>query len=246
MRRFPRLIQSGLRRLIQVLPERLQWQAAANVEYWQGCVDAEILHLPSKLPRDKRRTALDIGANRGVMTYFLARQFEAVHAFEPNPLLARDLESRVTANVRVWPVAVSDRLGVNQLRVPVSRGVWLDGWGSLEKLPPFDDLDRIDSFSIDLVTVDSLHLENVDFIKIDVERHEIEVLRGAMETISRCKPWFSIEVWEPFRKDVTALMDAQGYKAVALLEVTGVPGTPANMVFVPADCCFDPRSASLA
>lgn len=39
-------------------------------------------------------------------------------------------------------------------------------------------------------TLDSLNIQKTDLVKIDVEGHEIEVLKGAAETLKRCKPVF--------------------------------------------------------
>jgi FkbM family methyltransferase len=44
-------------------------------------------------------------------------------------------------------------------------------------------------------TLDSLNIQKMDLIKIDVEGHEMEVLKGAAETLKRCKPqYIQIEI----------------------------------------------------
>jgi hypothetical protein len=45
----------------------------------------------------------------------------------------------------------------------------------------------------DLITLDSLNLENVDLIKIDVQGTEIDVVKGGVETIKRNKPIMIVE-----------------------------------------------------
>jgi FkbM family methyltransferase len=47
--------------------------------------------------------------------------------------------------------------------------------------------------SINVITLDSLNLDNISMIKIDVENHENEVLEGAKQTILRNKPIVFIE-----------------------------------------------------
>jgi FkbM family methyltransferase len=43
--------------------------------------------------------------------------------------------------------------------------------------------------------LDSLNIQKMDLLKIDVEGHEIEVLQGAAETLKRCKPiYIQIEI----------------------------------------------------
>jgi hypothetical protein len=38
--------------------------------------------------------------------------------------------------------------------------------------------------------LDSLNIQKMDLVKIDVEGHEMEVLNGAAETLKRCKPMY--------------------------------------------------------
>ncbi len=42
-------------------------------------------------------------------------------------------------------------------------------------------------------TLDSFELKDVDFIKIDTEGYELYVVKGAEETIKRCKPTMIVE-----------------------------------------------------
>jgi hypothetical protein len=47
--------------------------------------------------------------------------------------------------------------------------------------------------SVDVITLDSLNLSNISMIKIDVENHENEVLRGGKQTILNNKPIIFVE-----------------------------------------------------
>jgi hypothetical protein len=38
---------------------------------------------------------------------------------------------------------------------------------------------------IEIITLDSLNLDNIGFIKIDVENNELQVLQGAIQTLER-------------------------------------------------------------
>ena len=57
------------------------------------------------------------------------------------------------------------------------------------KLQSFDGAD-----SIEKITIDSLYLENVSLMKIDVEGHELSVLKGAEQTILKNKPVIILEI----------------------------------------------------
>ena len=57
-----------------------------------------------------------------------------------------------------------------------------------------DDKRLIDGEEIKLTTIDSLELERLDFIKLDIEGYELFALKGAEETIKRCKPLIAFEI----------------------------------------------------
>lgn len=48
--------------------------------------------------------------------------------------------------------------------------------------------------NINIITIDSLNLPKLDFIKIDCEGYELEVLKGGIETIKKFKPKMLIEI----------------------------------------------------
>src|SRR4029077_10370857 len=48
-------------------------------------------------------------------------------------------------------------------------------------------------FEVGCVTIDSLELAKLKLIKIDVDGHELQVLKGAEKTITRCSPIIYIE-----------------------------------------------------
>ncbi len=61
------------------------------------------------------------------------------------------------------------------------------------------------------LTLDKLNLPWVDAIQLDVERYEEKVIRGAIETIKRCKPTICIETYST---NTAELLLLQGYKIV--------------------------------
>ncbi len=65
-------------------------------------------------------------------------------------------------------------------------------------------------------TLDSHNLENVDFIKIDVEGYEPEVLQGAERTITTYNPVLFIEVLNKYKQTspVFDILASYGYTQV--------------------------------
>ena len=80
-------------------------------------------------------TALDIGANHGVYSYFMVRHFDRVVAFEPQPACVQTLRSWANGRVEIRQVALSDHRGEGQLAIPVKAGVPLTGYARLDVNP---------------------------------------------------------------------------------------------------------------
>ena len=130
---------------------------------------------------DPAAVALDVGANLGLYTYFLARISRHVYAFEPNPGPLRALLRVADSNVTVSPVALSDRSGEAELSIPRGRKGWTNNGAALERHFP----GRMMTVRVPCRRIDDLGIAGIGFIKIDVEGHELAVLQGARETLRR-------------------------------------------------------------
>jgi FkbM family methyltransferase len=136
-----------------------------------------------------RRFALDIGAHVGLFSRRMARDFDGVVAYEADASLKPLFRFNVPfANVVLIPVAASDRVGTLDFESGVSG--WSHVVGSHAGLHPKQLIERI---TVDATTVDRSQFPVVDLIKVDVQGHEAAVLRGAAETIRRCRPTILIE-----------------------------------------------------
>jgi len=136
---------------------------------------------------------LDIGANIGNHTIWFADYLSSIYAFEPNPealkLLQENVnQNRLTRKVKIFPLALSDKNGKafffrhNPGNLGSARIIEEDRKGALEI-----DVKIGDEI---LNSTRSIH---IDFMKIDVEGHEVEVLRGLRETIRTHRPVALIE-----------------------------------------------------
>jgi len=137
----------------------------------------------------------DVGANVGLFTLLLSRlvgDAGRVHAFEPEPslhaALAENCRRNAAANVTVHPLALGSKRDVLTLRRSAlnSGDNRLDsdpGWGTCVAVP----VDRMDAV---------LGATALDFVKIDVQGHEMQVLAG-MEGILAASPRLMIhlEYW---------------------------------------------------
>lgn len=136
--------------------------------------------------------ALDVGANIGFMSMAMLDAKCDVISFEPQPAL-RDLLLENTAPwprstaALVLPYALSDFCGVSTM--PRIRYGEKGNYGALA----LGQRSELGTITVECRTLDSLSIGPVGFIKIDVEGHEMNVLRGARETILRDRPIMYIE-----------------------------------------------------
>jgi len=154
-----------------------------------------------------KRTALDIGANVGLWSRDLVQHFDQVIAFEPVAMFRECLYRNVTAsNLAVQSVALGDAEG--QVSMIITEG----NTGHTHVDPASTGGDTT------IIRLDSLNLQQVDYIKIDCEGFEYRVLQGASQTIQRCRPVVVIEQkpHEMYSKDYGQ------FAAIGLLEDWGM------------------------
>ena len=225
-----RLLSAG-DRLARLLPARSRLPFRADLRELLGGIEREFESI-DRVTGGHGRLAVDAGANEGWYSLRLARRFARVLAFEPNAILLRDLRAVGNPRIEIHALALSDRNGVADHFVPVRRGVALSGWGSLERdhLPSHEAEIRT---PVPLRTLDSYDLEELDFIKIDVEGHELRVLEGAHATLRRCRPTVLIEV-DTGRMDAIARLLADCGLAPVDAAKEDLPISPQNHLFRPS------------
>ncbi|ORV83016.1 methyltransferase [Mycobacterium interjectum] len=166
---------------------------------------------------DPARVSLDIGADVGEFTIAMLPSSRSVIAFEPRPAQARELAAMfgaVGAPVRVEAVALSDQPGVTTMRVVESD----PGRSTIDAGNALGDADGSAVCTIDVPVkrLDDLGLDDVGMIKIDVEGHELAVLRGAADTIARNRPAVLVEAEERHHRGavaaITELLTGLGYQ----------------------------------
>ena len=125
------------------------------------------------------RTAVDVGGHCGLWSMWMAPLFERLYAFEP-VALHRDCFALNVAglNVSLHACALGAEKGSISMHTSVgsSGDSWISGAGD-----------------IPMVTLDSLELQDVDFMKLDCEGGELHALWGAEETLKRCHPVVIVE-----------------------------------------------------
>lgn len=163
-----------------------------------------------------RSTAVDVGAYDGLYSFEFARHgVKATHAFEPHPIAAERLTRAKLPRTMVHGVALSDTSGVAELVVPEGQyGRALSHLAQPTKTEP--DAQRVQRYKVPTKPLDSYDLDNVSFVKIDVEGHELSVLEGARATLQRSRPTMLIEVEQRHHAEPVAevlhAIESFGYK----------------------------------
>jgi len=170
-----------------------------------------VLHRPG--------TLLDVGAHDGAFTLpFAELPRSRVLAFEPLPAAFARLRAAVGAapNVELRQEALGDHRGEAVLVLPVIDGVASEQWASTAKGYARHGVAE-QRIAVPLRRLDEFGLADLTAVKLDAEGAEYEVLRGARETLLRCRPILSIEIEERHREGATwavpAFLDALGYDA---------------------------------
>jgi hypothetical protein len=121
--------------------------------------------------------AVDGGAHVGSWTRYLARCFDEVHAYEPQPENLECLRANTAGldNVRTYDTALSDKYGWVGLEPGTNGGGWhIAGEGRTYAGPLVDR-------------------GALDFLKLDIEGHEAEALIGCIDQLRKYKPVVLIE-----------------------------------------------------
>ncbi len=171
---------------------------------------------------EKDKTSIDIGAQDGIYTIHMLDAARDCLAFEARRAEANALTETVrylSLPVHVEAVALSDSQGEASLRILERDG----GRSTIEPANTLEDPDGSERSEVMVQTrrLDDYNLDAVGFIKIDVEGHELSVLRGGLATIRRCLPMLLIEIEERHRPnaihDVNELLLNLGYETYFIL-----------------------------
>jgi FkbM family methyltransferase len=171
--------------------------------------------------------AADVGCHKGAYTYWMRHRVGrsgVVFAFEPQPKQVEYLRTAFSAmsydNVVLVPLAVSDRCGTLTLHVP--KGAGQTHAASLESKHGTEGGQLL----VDVTTLDRFFADQdqpPNFLKIDVEGHELAVLHGAQQILESHKPALLIECEARHRPDgdvrsVFDLLKTLGYEGSFFLK----------------------------
>ncbi|MGI2904115.1 FkbM family methyltransferase [Tolypothrix sp. VBCCA 56010] len=188
---------------------------------------------------DPGEFAVDVGANIGQMTSVMAARVGRsgkVFAFEPHPEIYEEL----LANINLWvetpnlakisphQVALSAQADKGCLYIPESK-IWGAGFGTNRAIASLDlDSDKTSAepknyVVVQLERLDQLLEDNqyIGLLKIDVEGHELAVLKGAVKLINKNQIRdiiFEEHANDPHATLVTNFLEEHGYTLFYLIK----------------------------
>jgi FkbM family methyltransferase len=159
----------------------------------------DLISIPEKYGLTAKPSGIfiDVGANIGVFTIAFANFFERVLAIEASPetfaILQANLLLRNSSNVKSLCLAASDMTKPSIIYVPNDGS--LGGATMNPKQHPSAKKVEIRCRVLDDIVSEYGSEIPVGFVKIDVEGHECEVIRGAKETLTKNRPIVAFEAW---------------------------------------------------
>lgn len=203
---FSRLVRSALVRLLARRRRRL---GAARIACFPGddIGDHVIAHgwyedlllraifdhfLAADADAFRSGAVLDVGANIGNHSLWLARRFAKVYAFEPNPVCIKLFEANMLMNkvdnVRLFP------LGLGNSAAPMTFHANLEGNLGRSGVTQNLAATASRSFPVEMDRGDRILAREVPaplpvlLVKLDIEGHEIQALAGLQDTLRQHQP----------------------------------------------------------
>lgn len=180
----------------------------------QDFVEIQILkELDKYIPENA--IIIDAGANIGNHTLYWAnvRHAKKIYSFEPVPETFRTLVKNIEIN-NLKDVVLAKNIGLSNVRACANvKDYWFENTGGTAI-----EVDERGCMPVDKLDNLKINEDRIDFMKIDVECHEIELLNGAAETLKKYKPIIFIESISPFYTEVDKILLDLGYKLVQSFE----------------------------
>ncbi len=159
---------------------------------------------------NERHTFVDVGANIGLISVPAKKYFKKVYAIEPHPITAHCLRYNMDTDTNgmntgkhfVYEAAAGKNKGQVKLYCPSDPNT--SGYMTTTVKQNWTEQ------SVLMMSIDGLGLDHCDFLKLDVQGSELQVVKGAEQTIKAYKPFIYIETKEG--TDALELLLSWGYK----------------------------------
>lgn len=178
------------------------------------------------------RVIFDVGANSGLyaIAAAAANPHASIHAFEPMPKIAKLLQDNADLNrfdIKVHASAASDCAGTAQIKAMMADHEYSASFEHMDWMEQTETI-AVEVPVVRLVDVISASGDQPELVKLDVERHEPQALRGLWDKSNEdLKPLFLIEVLDQDTASaVWSLVSPKGYRAMVIREGVSVCEEP--------------------
>lgn len=159
---------------------------------------------------------IDIGSHFGEYPIILSKNCYKVYSFEPHPsnydAIGSSIVANTIGNITINKSAVSDSIGTRSLKILSDENSSLNEYFKVDQ-----------TIDVPVITIDSLNLNNIDFIKIDAVGEELNIFKGASKTLMNNKfPPVLFKVlpdeWFKFEKELLmSFIGNMGYRIVPVM-----------------------------
>ena len=184
--------------------------------------------------------AIDIGANIGMMTRRYSGLFDKVIAFEPVDINYKCLVRNVKDldNVTTYDIGIGNEekiIDIHNDKDYINSGGWSIVDFNNDEWQHYNKETKLLSESIIVKSLDSYNLKP-DYIKIDTQNYELEVLKGAEKTIREHKPIIQLEVEkmkirEVLKHAITKLMKEFDYTPIKIIKKDWIFGSKSRFKY---------------
>ena len=191
------------------------------------------------------KTFVDIGSNIGFFSLIASRYFDQIISFEPTVetinSFRRNISLNKIKNICLEPIGLSDIEG----QMILNENPLNMGGNSFEEMDremvQSSHRDDWVSYNVDVLTLDNYmstnSIEAIDLIKIDVENHEPNVVRGAINTLKKFRPLVYMEIGgkKTFLEEIIKEMPAlyKVYNPITMTQINLEQPLPWDVLFIP-------------
>lgn len=174
------------------LYKKRYYKTLASLSTGHYTCEPELLFLEQVLKSDS--VFIDIGTNKGIYLYQAGKIITkgTIFGFEPNEKLVRYIQP-LFPKVQLSTLAVSSQSGTSVLHIPKKDDGLIDTRASLEDMG-----EAVEKIEIKTTTLDDWaaqeQISRIDVIKIDVEGHEFDAIKGAAQILQTLQPICIIEI----------------------------------------------------
>jgi FkbM family methyltransferase len=169
--------------------------------------------------------AIDIGANIGLWSKDLSNFFDKLICFEPNPYCVKYLKKNINLknseinccalgsvnenkNLFIHPTNSGASSFINNTKI---------GYNNISGAIYGEFPSETEKVNVEIKNLDSFNIKNINFIKVDVQGYELDVLRGSVKTLERNDPILCIEEDNPQSSKTIPFLENLNYKIIDII-----------------------------